>query len=158
MGKRTFREGDKVIQTKNNYDKEVYNGDIGIIQTVTKEENDEGEKTDVMKVNFLGRIVTYNKESTKELDMAYAITIHKSQGGEAPIVIIPATTSHYVMLARNLMYTGMTRAREKLVFIGTQKVMHIAIQNDEITARNSRLADRLLNATNTFYKGVDEHV
>src|SRR5699024_1050449 len=77
------------------------------------------------------------------LQLAYAITIHKSQGGEAPVVIMPVTTDHHIMLARNLLYTGMTRAKEKLVFIGTEKAMNIAIQNDKIIQRNSLLYKRI---------------
>ena len=96
-----------------------------------------------MTCDFSGLTVSYEKTDTKELELGYAITIHKSQGGEAPIVIIPATTSHYVMLARNLMYTGMTRAKEKIVLIGTQKAMEIAISNNKLTKRNSRLANRI---------------
>ena len=95
----------------------------------------------------MGIKVSYEKNETKELELGYAITIHKSQGGEAPIVIIPATTSHYVMLARNLMYTGMTRAKERLVLIGTEKAMEIAIRNNKLTERNSCLSNRITSYT-----------
>ena len=143
IGKRLFREGDKVIQIKNNQSKGVFNGDIGVITSISKEVNQANESVEVMTCDFSGLTVSYEKSDTKELELGYAITIHKSQGGEAPIVIIPATTSHYVMLARNLMYTGMTRAKEKIVLIGTQKAMEIAISNNKLTKRNSRLANRI---------------
>ncbi len=143
IGKRLFRQGDKVIQIKNNQSKGVFNGDIGVITSISKEVNQANESVEIMTCDFSGLSVSYEKTDTKELELGYAITIHKSQGGEAPIVIIPATTSHYVMLARNLMYTGMTRAKEKIVLIGTQKAMEIAISNNKLTTRNSRLANRI---------------
>ncbi|GAB3051203.1 SF1B family DNA helicase RecD2 [Virgibacillus ainsalahensis] len=145
VGKRVFRQGDKVIQILNNYDKQIFNGDIGIIQSVTEEKDDNGDSIDVMKVDYGGKVISYTKKDTKELELGYTITIHKSQGGEAPVVIIPVTTSHYNMLARNLMYTGMTRATEKMVFIGTEKAMNIAIHNDQILQRNSKLAERIIS-------------
>ncbi|WP_040980389.1 MULTISPECIES: SF1B family DNA helicase RecD2 [Oceanobacillus] len=145
VGKKLYREGDKVIQTRTDYEKEVYNGDLGMIEVMTKEKNEYGDFIDILKVNFGGQLVTYKKEELKVLDLAYAITIHKSQGGEAPVVIIPVTTNHHVMLARNLIYTGMTRAKERLVFIGTQKAMDIAIQNNKVINKNSKLATRIMN-------------
>ncbi|MFC3041625.1 ATP-dependent RecD-like DNA helicase [Virgibacillus xinjiangensis] len=144
VGKRLFRKGDKVVQIQTNYDKQVFNGDMGIIQSFTFERGDNGDPVELMEVNFDGNVVSYAKNDVKELELGYAITIHKSQGGEAPIVIMPVTASHYVMLARNLIYTGMTRAREKVVFIGTDKAMNIAIQNNQIAKRNSSLAERLV--------------
>lgn len=141
--KTLFRMGDKVIQTQNNYSKDVFNGDIGTITDITQVTNDEGERVEVLVCDFMGREVIYTKEELKQLQLAYAITIHKSQGGQAPVVIIPVSTSHYVMLARNLIYTGMTRAEERLVFIGTKKAMKIAINNDRISQRNTRLAQRV---------------
>lgn len=98
-------------------------------------------------MRFYGNKSIIRKSETNELELGYAITIHKSQGGEAPIVIIPATTNHYVMLARNLMYTGMTRAKEKIVLIGTQKAMEIAIGNNKLTDRNSGLSSRITSYT-----------
>ncbi|WP_067730186.1 SF1B family DNA helicase RecD2 [Oceanobacillus damuensis] len=108
VGKRFFRIGDKVIQLKNNYEKQVFNGDTGIIQGFTEEKDKSGKFVGIMTVDFHGKDVRYTKQEVKELDLGYCITIHKSQGGEAPIVIMPAITSHYMMLARNLIYTGMT--------------------------------------------------
>lgn len=147
IGKRLFRLGDKVIQIKNNQSKGVFNGDIGVITKISKEVNEDNETVEKMTCDFMGIKVSYEKSETKELELGYAITIHKSQGGEAPIVIIPATTSHYVMLARNLMYTGITRAKEKIVLIGTQKAMEIAIGNNKLTDRNSGLSDRITSYT-----------
>lgn len=142
-GERTFRENDKVIQLKNNPNKRVFNGDIGIITKIGKEKNEAGNEIDVVVIDYGDRIIDYYKNELDEIELAYAITIHKSQGGEASIVIIPATRSHEIMLARNLMYTGLTRAKEKAVFIGTQDAMDMAIHNDKITERNSRLAGRI---------------
>ncbi|WP_252502711.1 ATP-dependent RecD-like DNA helicase [Sporosarcina sp. Marseille-Q4943] len=156
IGKRLFRLGDKVIQIKNNKTKGVFNGDIGVIVQISKEVNQENETVELMTCDFSGLTVTYEKTDTKELELGYAITIHKSQGGEAPIVIIPATTSHYVMLARNLMYTGMTRAKEKIVLIGTQKAMNMAINNNKLADRNSRLAQRIRTYINYNNRFVNE--
>ena len=128
LEKDLFREGDKVIQIKNNQSKGVFNGDIGVITSISKEVNQANESVEIMTCDFSGLTVSYEKIDTKELELGYAITIHKSQGGEAPIVIIPATTSHYVMFARNLMYTGMTRAKEKIVLIGTKKRWRLLYQ------------------------------
>ncbi|RKJ04855.1 ATP-dependent RecD-like DNA helicase, partial [Butyricicoccus sp. 1XD8-22] len=137
LGKRFFREGDKVMQNKNNIDKDVFNGEIGIVKRITKEPNKENELVEVMYCQFDNKLVKYSREDCNELELGYAITIHKSQGGEAPIVIMPITTSHYVMLARNLYYTGVTRAKEKAVLIGTEKAMNVAVRNNQIAKRNS---------------------
>ncbi len=157
IGERHFREGDKILQTKNNSSKDVFNGDIGIIKKITKISNDDNELVEVMICDYSGRKVTYKKEELKQIELGYAITIHKSQGGESPIVIIPTTTSHYVMLARNLMYTGITRAKEIMVLIGTKKAMNIAIKNNKIAQRNSRLSERIINykTYNNRYKEVN---
>ncbi|WP_176447371.1 ATP-dependent RecD-like DNA helicase [Lentibacillus sp. CBA3610] len=158
IGQRVFREGDKVIQIQTNYDKQIFNGDIGIVQSFSSETDKNGDQIDVMHVDYSGKVIAYTRHEIQELELGYAITIHKSQGGEAPVVIIPATTSHYVMLARNLIYTGMTRATEKLVFIGTEKAMMIAAQNDQTIQRNSKLAERMMGSgkqiTNGNLKGV----
>ena len=144
IGERVFREGDKVLQIMNNKDKDVYNGDIGIVKQIEKQYNQKsGETITLMTVDFGGRIATYEREQLDQLVLGYAITVHKSQGGEAPIVISPITTQHYVMLVRNLIYTGLTRAKEKAVYIGTEKAMNTAIRNNDIAKRNSRLAERI---------------
>ena len=131
-----YRLHDKVMQIRNDYDKEVFNGDIG---TVSKVDTEERELT----VNFEGREVVYDVTELEELSLAYAVTIHKSQGSEYPIVVIPVTMSHMVMLQRNLLYTGVTRAKKILVLIGEKKAVQYAIQNETTTGRNTKLAQRL---------------
>lgn len=146
VGKTTYRVGDRVIQTVTNYDKNVFNGDMGIIMDIATAESD-GEEEKVLICDFMGQRIVYTKEELHEIQLAYAITIHKSQGGQAPIVIIPISTSHYIMLARNLIYTGMTRAEKKIVFIGTKKAMAIAVANNRATKRNTKLKERLMSYT-----------
>lgn len=131
-----FRPDDKVMQIKNNYDKEVFNGDIGIIESV-----DVGART--LKVNFDGRIVDYDITELDELVHAYATTIHKAQGSEYPIVVMPVLMNHYVMLQRNLIYTGITRAKKILVMVGTKKALAYAVRNVTVTRRNTLLKERL---------------
>ncbi len=131
-----YRQGDRVMQVKNNYDKEVFNGDIGRIETVNP-----GERT--LKVDFEGRLVEYDQTELDELVHAYAATIHKAQGSEYQIVVMPILMSHYVMLQRNLVYTGITRAKKILVMVGTKKALAYAVQNVTVTGRNSMLKERL---------------
>ena len=131
-----FRADDKVMQIKNNYDKDVYNGDIGIIESVN-----ETDRT--LKVNFDGRSVEYDISELDELVHAYATTIHKSQGSEYPIVVMPVMMNHYVMLQRNLIYTGITRAKKVLVIVGTRKAITYAVKNVTVTKRNTMLKERL---------------
>ena len=131
-----YRLGDKVMQIRNDYDKEVFNGDIGTISKVDLEERE-------LTVDFDGRNVNYDVSELEELTLAYAITIHKAQGSEYPIVVMPFTMSHYVMLQRNLLYTGVTRAKKILVLIGDRKAVSYAIRNETTTARNTKLAQRL---------------
>jgi len=127
--------GDKVMQIRNNYDLEVFNGDIGIVTGVS----DEGEDK-VLMVNYDGRTVRYPFESTDEIVKAYAISIHKSQGSEYDCVVVPVSTSHYIMLQRNLLYTAITRARKLVVLVGTKKALAIAVKNDKVRERNTLLA------------------
>lgn len=127
---------DKVMQIKNNYDKEVYNGDIGVICDIDIE-----EKT--IKIDFENKIVKYELTDLDEIVLAYAVTIHKSQGSEYPIVVIPLTMSHYVMLQRNLIYTGITRAKRILVLVGSKKAIFCAINNNKVEKRNTSLKNRL---------------
>ncbi|MCL6612744.1 MAG: ATP-dependent RecD-like DNA helicase [Peptococcaceae bacterium] len=129
-----FRVGDKVIQTRNNYAKEVFNGDIGIITATDG---------DTIMVKFNGHEIEYAGDELKEIELAYAITVHKSQGSEFKNVIIPVTTSHYVMLARNLIYTGITRATERVVLVGTKKALAIAIRNNKPVLRYTMLREFL---------------
>ena len=131
-----YRLNDKVMQIRNDYDKEVFNGDIG---TITKVDMEERELT----VRFDDRDVVYDVTELDELSLAYAVTIHKSQGSEYPIVVIPFTMSHFVMLQRNLLYTGVTRAKKILVLVGEKKAVYYAIRNETTTKRNTCLAQRL---------------
>ena len=132
----TFRRGDKVMQIRNNYDKNVFNGDIGFITAV-----DTNERT--LSVVYDGRVVEYDVTELDEITLAYAITIHKSQGSEFPIVVMPVTMKHYVMLQRNLIYTGITRAKKICVLVGTTKALAYAIHNQTVSKRNTRLKERL---------------
>ncbi|PNH17933.1 AAA family ATPase [Lachnospiraceae bacterium] len=135
-----YRLKDKVMQIRNDYDKEVFNGDIGTIAAVDMEERE-------LTVDYDGRAVVYDVTELDELTLAYATTIHKAQGSEYPIVVMPFTMSHYVMLQRNLLYTGVTRAKKILVLIGEKKALWYAIKNETTAARNTRLAERLKDGT-----------
>lgn len=131
-----YRVRDKVMQIRNNYDKEVFNGDIGTVSFVDLEERE-------LKVDFDGREITYDVTELDELVLAYATTIHKAQGSEFPIVVMPVSMSHFVMLQRNLIYTGVTRAKKVLVLIGEKRAVSYAVKNDRTTERNTKLARRL---------------
>ncbi len=131
-----YRTDDKVMQIKNNYDKEVFNGDIGRIESVN-----ETDRT--LTVNFDGRSIEYDVTELDELVHAYATTIHKAQGSEYPIVVMPILMNHYVMLQRNLIYTGITRAKKLLVMVGTKKALSYAVRNVTVTKRNTLLKERL---------------
>ena len=134
-----FKTGDKVMHLKNNYQKDVYNGDIGTIRQIDKKR---GELT----VDYYGRTVTYAPSETDEISMAYAISVHKSQGSEYPAVIVPMMTQHFALLQRNLLYTAITRGKHLVILIGTRKALSIALQNDNPQKRLSRLADRLMDS------------
>ena len=133
-----FGQRDKVMQIRNNYDKGVYNGDIG---TVTKVDLDER----MLYAEFDGRTVSYEVSELNELVLAYATTVHKSQGSEYPIVIMPIMMSHFVMLQRNLIYTGITRAKKIMILVGQKKALAYCIHNLTVDQRNSRLCQRLQN-------------
>ncbi|HEX3048927.1 MAG TPA: ATP-binding domain-containing protein, partial [Bacillota bacterium] len=136
----TFRLGDKVMQIKNDYQKLVFNGDIGRISVVDPEDR----RLVVSYPEVDGeRQVNYETEDLDQLTLSYAITIHKSQGNEYPVVIIPITTQHFMMLQRNLLYTAVTRAKKMVVLIGTKKAVIIAVKNNKIEERNSLLRLRL---------------
>jgi exodeoxyribonuclease V alpha subunit len=139
-GNHSFRVNDKVMQIKNNYDKEVFNGDIGRIENIEEEEH-------ILEVNFYGRRVGYDFSELNELVLAYAITVHKSQGSEYRIVVIPVMTQHYLLLQRNLLYTGITRAKEMVILIGTKKALWIAIKNNKTFHRNTSLKERLIEVS-----------
>lgn len=134
-----FRVGDKVIQYKNSPEKGVFNGDIGQIVDINK--SDCGFEV-VVEFNDCRRAV-YSQEDIDEIGLAYAITVHKSQGGQYKVVIMPVSTEHYIMLARNLIYTAITRAREKVVLVGTHKAMKICIYNNKIARRNTSLQEKI---------------
>ena len=132
----TFRKGDRVMQLRNDYDKEVFNGDLGYITDVNLEDR-------VLKVDFDGREIEYDSTELDELSLAYATTIHKAQGSEYPVVVIPVMMNHFVMLQRNLIYTGITRARKVCVLIGQLKALSYAVRNLTVQKRNTRLKERL---------------
>lgn len=131
-----FRAGDKVMQIRNNYEKEIFNGDIGTVESVDLQER-------MLKVNFDQHIIEYEASELDELVHAYATTIHKAQGSEYPIVVMPVLMNHYVMLQRNLIYTGITRAKKVLVIVGTRKALSYAVRNVTVTKRNTFLKERL---------------
>ena len=137
-GETVFRIGDKVMQIRNNYEKNVYNGDIGRIAHI-----DQGNQE--MTVAYDDRSVTYGPMDLDEIVLAYAISVHKSQGSEFPVVIIPILTQHYVLLQRNLIYTAVTRGKQLVVIVGTRKAMAIGIQNDQTRHRYTRLKERIQN-------------
>lgn len=137
-GGHKYRVGDKIMQIRNNYDKEVYNGDIGYIADIDSEDQ-------VVLVNIDGREISYDYSELDELVLAYAVSIHKSQGSEYPAVVIPIGMSHFVMLQRNLIYTGITRGKKLVVLIGSKKAMHIAVKNDKTMKRYTWLQQRLMN-------------
>ena len=135
-GGMVYRRGDKVMQIRNNYDKEVFNGDIGFIESIDMEER-------TLRVNIDGRSVEYDASELDELVLAYATTIHKAQGSEYPIVVIPVLMNHYVMLQRNLIYTGITRAKKILVLVGTKKALSYAVRHLTVDKRNTMLKERI---------------
>ena len=132
----TYRLGDRVMQIRNNYDKDVYNGDIGLVSSVNMEER-------TLSVLFDDRTISYDITELDEIVLAYATTIHKAQGAEFPVVVMPVLNSHFVMLQRNLIYTGITRAKRAVVLVGSKGALSYAIRNDKVGLRNSRLSARL---------------
>jgi exodeoxyribonuclease V alpha subunit len=132
VGSRVFRTGDKVMQIKNDYEKGIYNGDIGLIRGVDA-------NAGLVTVKFDENEVCYEREELDEIVHAYAVSIHKSQGSEYPAVIIPVHTQHYVLLQRNLLYTGITRAKELAVLVGTKRALSIAVKNDKTRRRYTNL-------------------
>ena len=135
-GDRRFRVGDRVMQTVNNYDKGVFNGDLGRVHDVQYAER-------LFHVAFDAGLVEYEWEDADEIALAYAVTVHKSQGSEFPVVVMPLLTQHYVMLERNLVYTGMTRARKLLVMLGSHRALAMAVHKSQSRRRWTRLAQRL---------------
>ena len=146
MGLFILREGDKVMQIRNNYDKMVFNGDIG---RVVKADPEEQEVVVAFDESDGLRRVKYEQHELDELVLSYAISVHKSQGSEYPVVVMPITTQHYVMLQRNLLYTAITRAKRMVVLVGTPKALAIAVKNDTQDMRYSGLNERLACAVDT---------
>lgn len=131
-----FRKGDRVMQIKNNYDNAVYNGDIGIVDSIDI-------KHKSLTVDFSGNLIDYETAQLDELITAYAATIHKSQGSEYPVVIMPVTLGHRIMLQRNLIYTGITRAKKLCILVGSKEALEYAIKNNTVLKRNTYLGERL---------------
>jgi len=131
-----FRVGDKVMQIQNNYDKDVYNGDIGFITHINMVDQE-------LRMDFDGRPVIYDWSETDQLTLAYVVSVHKAQGSEFPVVVMPVVTQHYPMLQRNLLYTAITRASKLCVLAGNRKAIGIAVRNNKVTQRFTALAWRL---------------
>ncbi|MCZ6532918.1 MAG: ATP-binding domain-containing protein, partial [SAR324 cluster bacterium] len=136
FGDNRFRVGDKVMQTRNDYEKEVFNGDMG---EITAYDKDAG----LVAVSFDEREVIYERKELDAIALGYAITVHKSQGSEYPAVVLSLTTQHAIMLQRNLLYTAITRARRLLVLLGTEKAVRMALNNVRPEMRHTRLRQRL---------------
>jgi exodeoxyribonuclease V alpha subunit len=134
-----LRAGDRVMQMKNDYEKGVFNGDIGLITEISSEQQ-------TLTVDFEGKQIPYDWNEADELTLAYAVTVHKSQGSEFPAIVMPVLTQHYVMLQRNLLYTGVTRAKQLCVLVGNKKAIAIAVKNNKVSQRWSGLAGRLKKA------------
>jgi len=139
-GGRIIRAGDKVMQIRNNYDKGVFNGDVGWVRSINKENAS-------LKVEFLEEagpmLIEYEFAELDELVLAYAVTVHKSQGSEYPAIVIPLSTQHSMLLQRNLLYTAITRAKQLCVLVGQQRALEWAVRNDRVTQRHTGLAERL---------------
>ena len=148
QGGRNFRVGDKVMQVRNNYDYDVFNGDIGRISSV-----DQVEKQ--VLISFPDKVVRYDMADLNELVLAYATTVHKAQGSEYTAVVIPLLTQHYMMLQRNLLYTAITRAKELVVIVGTKEALGVAIRNNKVVERNSHLASRICAALEHSGEAID---
>ncbi|HEY9839424.1 MAG TPA: ATP-dependent RecD-like DNA helicase [Candidatus Obscuribacterales bacterium] len=143
LGPRSFRPGDRVIQLRNNYDHEIFNGDLGRVLQA------DGEQRRLV-VSFSERTVEIDGEHLSDLDLAYALTIHKSQGAEFPVVVMVLTRQHHVMLQRNLLYTGMTRAQKLLILLGDPSAIDQAVRNDRLRRRFTRLGERLQNSLEEY--------
>jgi len=135
-GERTFRRGDKVMQLRNDYDKSVFNGDIGVIAAIDGDEA-------VVRVDFDGRIASYERAELDQLGHAYAVSIHKSQGSEYPAVVIPLMPQHYMMLQRSLLYTAVTRGKQLVVIVGSKRAVALAVRNADAKRRYTWLAERI---------------
>jgi exodeoxyribonuclease V alpha subunit len=143
VGNKEFRARDKVMQIRNNYDKEIFNGDIGMVLWADKQRFR-------LLVEFDGREVSFEKDDLNDITHAYAVSVHKSQGSEYQAVIMPLLTQHYIMLQRNLFYTALTRAKKLSVIVGSYKALYIAIKNDKPVKRNGRLKEKLRQGRPSF--------
>ncbi len=135
-GDRAFRRGDKVMQLKNDYDRAVFNGDIGVVATVDRDEG-------LLRVDFDGRFAAYERNELDQLQHAYAVTIHKSQGSEYPAVVIPIATQHFMMLQRSLLYTAVTRGKRLVVLVGSRRAVGMAVRNADARKRYTWFAERV---------------
>ena len=136
VGSALFRMGDRVMQIRNDYERNVFNGDVGFIQKLIPSEGK-------LIVSIDERPVVYEKEDLEHLVLAYAVSVHKSQGSEYPGVVLPVTTQHFKMLQRNLIYTALTRGKRLVVVVGTERAMALAVRNNDVSARHALLAERL---------------
>jgi exodeoxyribonuclease V alpha subunit len=141
-----FRVGDRVLQTANDYKKHVYNGDLGRIEEIDVEER-------VLRARFDGKLVDYDFGEVDELQLAYATSIHKSQGSEYPAVVIPLHTQHFLMLERNLLYTGVTRGKKLVCLVGSRRALHLAVGRTDDRQRCTALGMRLREALKTPEEG-----
>ncbi|MFC1894011.1 ATP-dependent RecD-like DNA helicase [Chloroflexota bacterium] len=146
-GGRSFRIGDKVMQIRNDYEKDVFNGDIGRVVGIDLEEQK-------ILVRFEDRVVGYEWSDLDELVLAYAISIHKSQGSEYPVVVIPLLPQHYIMLQRNLLYTAITRAKRLVILVGSKRAVYMAVRNNKVRHRYAALSARLVACTSAYYHVV----
>jgi exodeoxyribonuclease V alpha subunit len=132
-----FLVGDKVMQIRNNYTKGVYNGDVGIIKEIDMDE-------EILKIQMDDKEVDYDFADLNEVVLAYAVSVHKYQGSECPCIVMPVHTSHFKLLHRNLLYTGVTRGKKLVVLVGTKKALFIAVKNDEVKNRYTSLRQALM--------------
>jgi exodeoxyribonuclease V alpha subunit len=143
-GQRTFRTGDKVIQLRNDYDKEVFNGDVG--RSVALELGGDSDEDRHITVEIDGREILYALSELDQLGHAYALSVHKSQGSEYPAVVVPLVTQHYMLLQRNLLYTAITRGKKLVVLVGSKKALNLAVRNNDTKLRWTWLAHRIQHA------------
>jgi exodeoxyribonuclease V alpha subunit len=129
------------MHLKNNYQKEVFNGDIGTVNSISR-------KKEVFSVSYYGRIVDYEFMEMDEISLAYAISVHKSQGSEYPVVVLPMMTQHFVLLQRNLLYTAISRGQRLVIIVGTKQALNVALKNNKPKKRLSSLAFRLKTIVN----------
>jgi exodeoxyribonuclease V alpha subunit len=151
LGQRVFRVGDRVMQIRNNYDKQVFNGDMGRIKHMDLD-------AQMLVVDFEDLVIDYEFSQLDELVHAYAVSVHKAQGSEFPVVVMPILTQHYMLLQRNLLYTGITRARELAVLVGSKRALAIAVHNEKVASRNTRLSDALQIFSARAYEGQGQSV